>query len=185
MSLTVIISTLLIIIVVGLPSVVICRAARRVAPALTHPDHQSGFGGLLYAFVVGQVGVLLTAVWQASYMTSELFFMLKRETEIMLTGAMAVVPIYIGIILGAVLLWQIAFKRTASTVASSIVLLWLIGPGIAALQSWYFKMALTEASVIQIVGWCIFWTGYFALSSRVALTYATPRGKKIAAGEAK
>ena len=185
MSLTVIISAVLIVLVVGLPSIIICRAARRVAPALTHPNHKSGFGGLLYLFVVGQVGVLMTAVWQVSYMTSELFFMLKRESEIMMTGAMAVVPIYVGVLLGAYLLWQIAFRRTASTVASSIVLLWLIGPGVAAVQSWYFKMALTEASLVQIIGWCIFWTAYFALSPRVALTYATPRGKKIVAGEAK
>lgn len=181
MSTTYIVSAILIVLVVALPSWVLCRMAKSYPPALTHPVHESHFGGLLYVFVIGQVGMLLTAVWQTSYMTSELFFMPERQAHVMFAAAMAVVPTFLGVVLGAVILWQLVFKRTPKAVAVMLILLWLIGPGTAFLQSWFFQMPLTNLSLIQTIGWCVFWTLYFALSARVALLFGTPRGKRLVA----
>lgn len=178
-----ILSWVLLLVVVALPTWIICSWASKIAPALTDEKHKSGFGGALILFVAGQVAIFITALWQASYMTSELVHMLSRDAQSLKLGAMAVVPVWLTVILGAAILWQIAAKRTAATIGAVIVMLWVSGPGLTLLQSWYFKMELTELSMIQIFGWCIVWSVYLAISPRVALTYATPQGKKIVAGQ--
>lgn len=177
-----VLSWLLMVVVVALPTWIICKWAVNFPPALTREGKTSGFGGFLILFVAGQVAITITALWQACYLTSELLYMLNRDPASVKLGLMAVVPVWITFILGAVILWQIAAKRSAATIGSIIVMLWVAGPGLTFFQSWYFKMELTELSMIQIFGWCIIWSLYLALSPRVALTYATPQGKKIAAG---
>ncbi|MDO4936491.1 MAG: hypothetical protein Q4E62_01085 [Sutterellaceae bacterium] len=180
-----ILSWVLMVVVVALPTWIICAWASKIAPAMTHEKHKSGFGGALILFVAGQVAILITALWQASYMTSELVYMLTRDAQSIKLGAMAVLPVWLTVILCGVILWQIAAKRNAAAIGSIIVMLWISGPGLTLLQSWYFKMELTDLSMIQIFGWCIVWSIYLAISPRVALTYATPQGKKIVAGQTK
>ena len=124
----------------------------------------------------------LTLVWQTVYMTSELWFMLERNSQTMLAAFVAVVPGLVSICIGAWVIWQIAAKRSPNAVAFAVVGVWLMGPCAAMLQSWYFGLALTEMSLIQLFGWSIGWSLYFVLSPRVALTYGTPRGKRIAEG---
>ena len=100
----------------------------------------------------------------------------------MLAAFVAVVPGLVSICIGAWVIWQIAAKRSPNAVAFAVVGVWLMGPCAAMLQSWYFGLALTEMSLIQLFGWSIGWSLYFVLSPRVALTYGTPRGKRIAEG---
>lgn len=180
-----ILSWVLILVVVAVPTWIICAWAAKIPPALTHEKHKSGFGGALILFVAGEVALTVTALWQASYMTTELLYMLTRDAQAIKLGAMAVVPVWFTVILGCLILWQIAAKRTCAAIGSSILMLWVAGPGMTLLQSWYFKMQLTELSAIQIFGWCIVWSVYLAISPRVALTYATPQARKIMAGSTK
>ncbi len=171
--------TLLIIFIVGLPTWIIGSYARTKPPVLTSPSIKSGFGGLLWVFIIGQIAWFLRAVWETTFITSEFFFMLVRNAEMMVQASMAVLPTVLAIFLGAMTIYQIAVKRSPNAVGVTIVMLWVMGPGVAMLQSWFFKLALTEASMIQLFGWAVFWSFYFAVSPRVALTYGTPRGYRL------
>lgn len=168
--------------VVLIPTFFVGRYAQTRPPLLTSSRAKSGFGGVLWLFLAGQIGWLLTLVWQTVYMTSELWFMLERNSQTMLAAFVAVVPGLVSICIGAWVIWQIAAKRSPNAVAFAVVGVWLMGPCAAMLQSWYFGLALTEMSLIQLFGWSIGWSLYFVLSPRVALTYGTPRGKRIAEG---
>ena len=148
--------------VVLIPTFFVGRYAQTRPPLLTSSRAKSGFGGV--------------------YMTSELWFMLERNSQTMLAAFVAVVPGLVSICIGAWVIWQIAAKRSPNAVAFAVVGVWLMGPCAAMLQSWYFGLALTEMSLIQLFGWSIGWSLYFVLSPRVALTYGTPRGKRIAGG---
>lgn len=176
-----IVSLILMVVVVALPSWIVCVWARRTPAALTKIGETSGFGGAMILFVVGQVAFTVTALWQASYMTSELYFMMTREARSFWLSCMAVVPVWLTFVFGAATLWLTAVKRTFAAVVAIIVMLWLGGPCATMLQSWFFNMELTRFSQVQIFGWSILWTAYFGASRRVALTYATPLGRKIAA----
>lgn len=179
------ISTLIFALVVVLvPTWIIWKWARNVPPALTHPKHASGFGSFLILFLAGEVGMTLTAVWQAAYMTSEILHAGIPNAASAQLAAMALLPVWATALLHGLVIWQTAARRTASAVFWSVVMLWLAGPGVTGLQSWYFNTELTPASLVQVFGWTLLWTGYLALSRRVALTYATPFGKKLAAGQA-
>ena len=171
--------TAIIVFIVVLPTWIIGSYARTRPPVLTSPNIRSGFGGLLWLFVLGQTAWLLRAVWETTFISSEFFFMLVRSVEMMTQAAVAVLPTVLAILLGAMTIYQIAVQRTPAAVASTIVMLWIMGPGVAMFQSWFFKLALTQASMLQLFGWAIFWTVYFAASPRVALTYGTPRGRRL------
>ncbi len=180
-----ILSWILILVVILVPSWIVVKWAGNFPAALTHTDHKSGFGGLLILFAMGEVAIAVTALWQASYLTSELLFMMTREAQSLKLALMAALPVWATFLINVWILWRMSSKRTNAVVAGTIILLWVAGPGLTLLQSWYFGMQLTELSMIQIFGWCIFWTGYLAVSPRVALTYGTPLGRKIASGEKK
>ncbi len=168
--------------VVLIPTFVLGRFAQTKPPALRSDRHKSGFGGLMWLFLAGQVGWLLTLVWQTTYMTSELWFMLARSAQTMQAAFVAVVPGFVSIVIGVWVIWQLTARRTPNAAAFVLVGVWLMGPCVSMLQSWYFNLALTEASLAQLFGWSIFWSLYFALSPRTALTYGTPRGRRIAEG---
>lgn len=174
----------LIVVIVLVPTWIIGSYARTKPPVLTSPNIKSGFGGLLWIFILGQIAWFLRAVWETTFITSEFFFMLVRNAEMMVQAGVAVLPTVFAIILGALTIYQIATKRTPGAVASTIVMLWVMGPGVAMFQSWFFKLALTQASMLQLFGWALFWTVYLAASPRVALTYGTPRGRRLVAENA-
>ena len=153
--------------VVLIPTFFVGRYAQTRPPVLTSPRAKSGFGGVMWLFLAGQIGWLLTLVWQTAYMTSELWFMLARNSQTMQAAFVAVVPGLVSIIIGVWVIWQIAAKRSPNAVAFAVVGVWLMGPCVA---------------MLQLFGWSIGWSLYFALSPRVALTYGTPRGKRIAEG---
>lgn len=168
--------------VVLIPTFYVGRFAQTKPPVYTSERAKSGFGGPLWLFLAGQIGWVLTLVWQTAYMTSELWFMLARNAQTMQAAFVAVVPGLVSIVIGIWVIWQVASKRSPNALASAVIGVWLMGPCVAILQSWYFGLALTQASLVQLFGWSILWSIYFALSPRAALTYGTPRGKRIADG---
>lgn len=167
--------------VVLIPTYILGRCARSLPPALTSKAAPSGFGGFLWVFLAGQVGWVLTLVWQTAYMTSELWHMLARNAQTMQAAFVAVVPGIASILIGIVVIWQVVARRNPNAVAAAVVGVWLMGPCASMLQSWYFGLELTQMSMIQLFGWSILWSFYFALSPRVAFTYGTPRGRRMAA----
>ena len=171
----------LVIVVVAIPTWIIGSYAKTKPAALNSPRYKSGFGGMLWVFIVGQIAWFLRAVWETTFISSEFFFMLARNEEMMLQAAVAVLPTVLALFLGVCVIYQIAAKRTPNALGSAIVMLWVMGPGVAMFQSWFFKLALTQASLLQLFGWAIFWSNYFAASPRAALTYGTPRGRRLAA----
>lgn len=168
--------------VVLIPTYVVGRSAQSKPPALTSERVKSGFGGPMWVFLAGQIGWLLTLVWQTAYMSSELWFMLERNSQNMQAAFVAIVPGMISIVIGIWVIWQVVARRSPNALACAVIGVWLMGPCSAMLQSWYFGLALTEASLIQLFGWSMLWSLYFAISPRAALTYGTPRGKRIAQG---
>lgn len=168
--------------VVLIPTFIVGRAAQAKPAALTSDRVKSGFGGPMWIFLAGQIGWLLTLVWQTAYMSSELWFMLERNSQTMRAAFVAVVPGIVSILVGVWVIWRIVSNRTPNALAGAVVGIWVMGPCVAMLQSWYFGLALTQASLIELFGWSIFWSIYFALSPRAALTYGTPRGRRIAEG---
>lgn len=167
--------------VVLIPTCAVGRSAREVPPALTGERYASGFGGALWLFLAGQIAWLLTLVWQTAYMTSELWFMLERNPDTMKAAFVAVVPGAVSVLIGIWVIWQTAFRRTPAAAAYAVVGIWLMGPGASLLQSWYFGIELTPTSLAKLLGWSILWSLYFAVSPRAAMTYGTPRGKRLAA----
>ena len=60
--------------VVLIPTFFVGRYAQTRPPVLTSPRAKSGFGGVMWLFLAGQIGWLLTLVWQTAYMTVLLLF---------------------------------------------------------------------------------------------------------------
>ena len=106
--------------VVLIPTFFVGRYAQTRPPLLTSSRAKSGFGGVLWLFLAGQIGWLLTLVWQTVYMTSELWFMLERNSQTMLAAFVAVVPGLVSICIGAWVIWQIAAKRSPNAVAFAV-----------------------------------------------------------------
>lgn len=156
------------------------RQGRTVAPALSSATLPSGFGGWLLLFCAGTILQIIFAVWNAATMSADLYFLMRKSTESPAAAIMMIVPLLAAIIISCVLLVQLAFKRTPMTIGTAIVMIWLVGPGLVLLQTWYFHLALTTAGIVQYFVWPVVWTAYFAVSRRVALTYGTDRGRKLA-----
>ena len=178
----IIVGSLLMLVAVGVPTYIISRYAKRIAPALTREGVASDFGGLLYLFVAGEVGYLITSLWQAGRMAGDLYVLMSTSSGALAGAALAAVPSMLAVLLTAFLLWKIAVGRTPRAAAIAVILLWLSGPCVAAAQSWYMQMALDEWSMLRGFGWCLFWTIYLAAATRPALIYGTARGRSIAAG---
>ena len=69
----------LIVVIVLVPTWIIGCYARTKPPVITSPNIKSGFGGLLWIFILGQIAWFLRAVWETTFITSEFFFMLVRN----------------------------------------------------------------------------------------------------------
>lgn len=172
----------LVAVIIAVPTWLLVKFSRNFPPAITHPSLKSGVGGWLIVFLAGQVGWFMRGVWETFYLAGELYFVVEKAPSALTDAMVAVLPSFFALVFGAVILWQITVKRKPSAVAVTILLLWIMGPGVAMLQSWYFKATLTTFSLVEIFGWTIGWTLYLAVSRRVALTYGTPRGKRGAPG---
>ena len=92
--------------VVLIPTYVVGRSAKSKPPALTSERVKSGFGGPMWIFLAGQIGWLLTLVWQTAYMSSELWFMLERNSQTMQAAFVAIVPGMVSIVVGIWVIWQ-------------------------------------------------------------------------------
>ena len=69
----------LVIVVVAIPTWIIGSYAKTKPAALNSPRYKSGFGGMLWVFIVGQIAWFLRAVWETTFISSEFFFMLARN----------------------------------------------------------------------------------------------------------
>ncbi len=170
----------LLAVIITIPTVVLVKWSKSFPPALTHEKLASGVGGWLIVFLAGQVAWFLRGLWEACYLSGELVYVYQKSPGTLQSILVAVLPTVFALLFGAIVLWQIVAKRKPSAIATVIVLLWIMGPGVAVLQSWYFDSELTEFSLFQLFGWALGWTLYFAASRRVALTYGTPRGQNLA-----
>ena len=170
----------LLAVIVALPTWILVKWSRNFPPALRHPKLASGFGGWLIVFLAGQVAWFLRGVWETCYLSGELLYVYQKSPGTLLSILVAVLPTVLALILGAVVIYEILVKRRPSAIAVVIVSVWVMGPAVAGLQSWYFDGALTELSIFELFGWALIWTLYFAVSRRVALTYGTPRGQHLA-----
>ncbi len=167
-------------VIITVPTVVLVKWAKSFPPALKHEKLASGVGGWLIVFLAGQVAWFLRGLWEACYLSGELVYVYQKSPGTLQSILVAVLPTVFALIFGAIVLWQIVAKRAPSAIATVILLLWIMGPGVAMLQSWYFESELTEFSLFELFGWALGWTLYFAASRRVALTYGTPRGQNLA-----
>lgn len=183
---------LVLLALVAIPTVIIIRFAK-THPAvyarkkLSGPGERllygSGFGGLLDFLVAGQVAWFLRALWDVSHMAGDFYFVLSREPQMTLPALVALLPVLLSLALSAVMLWILAVRRNPNALAVAVVCLWLMGPAVAMLESWYFQAELTEASILQLFGWALFWSLYLVVSPRCAMTYGTRRGARIAGGK--
>ena len=64
----------LVIVVVAIPTWIIGSYAKTKPAALNSPRYKSGFGGMLWVFIVGQIAWFLRAVWETTFI-SRLFHM--------------------------------------------------------------------------------------------------------------
>lgn len=169
----------LLFLITAIPTWVLVRWSKNFASAYTHDKLPYGVGGWLILFLFGQVAWFLRGVWETCYLSGELLYVLQKSPGTLQSILVAVLPTFFALIFGAIVIYQIVVKRSASAIATTIVLIWIMGPGVAMLQSWYFDRALAEISLIELFGWAIVWSLYFAVSRRVALTYGTVRGKNL------
>lgn len=167
-------------VIIAIPTVVLVKWSRNFPAAVTHPKIASGVGGWLIIFLAGQVAWFLRGLWEACYLTGELVYVYHKSPGTLQSILVAVLPTVFALVFGAIILWQIVARRTPSAIVAVIILMWIMGPGVAMLQSWYFDGVLTEFSLFELFGWALAWTLYFAASRRVALTYGTPRGRSLA-----
>lgn len=165
--------------VVAVPTVILTKWSKNFPPAYKHAKLESGFGGWLILFLAGQVAWFLRGVWETCYLAGQFVYVYQKSPGTLLSILVAVLPTAAAVLLGGVVIWQVVVKRTPAAIATTIVLVWLMGPAAAMLQSWYFDGVLTEFSIFQLFGWALAWTLYFAVGRRVALTYGTPRGRLL------
>lgn len=170
---------LIIAVAVAIPSWILIVRARSVPGALQHPVYPSGVGGAICIFIVGQVAWFIRALWETCYMIPSIIVAVKDNPAVLMDACVAVLPTVLGLVFGALILWFIVQDRTRGKLAAVIVMLWLMGPGVSLLQSMYFHAELTLFSLVEILGWAIFWTVYFAVAPRAALTYGSVRGTRL------
>lgn len=89
-------------------------------------------------------------------------------------------PSFIQGLLGLALLVLLVAKRSSAALAGVIVLLWLMGPVAVLVESWYFHLSYSVLALLPMFLWTVAWTAYLVLSPRVALTYGTVRGHRLA-----
>lgn len=168
---------------VAIPSLIVIRYGRSVDPVHTHPEIKSGFGGAMCVFVFGQVAWFLRALWESTFVFEEALGALAQSSDLAVPTAVALLPTLAALVLCPWMLWELTHRRTPSALAFVVVSLWVLGPCVAMAQSWYFALELTPWSQLQLFGWAIAWTAYFAVSPRVALTYGTVRAARLLSGD--
>ena len=167
--------------VAALVARLIVRHAQGFAPVYRHERIASGVGGAMYVFIFGQALWFLRAILESSYVFRQVLTVVADTPEMATASLVVLAPTLLALILCPWMLWELARRRSPSVPAVAVVCLWVLGPCVAALQSWYFDAELTVLSQVQLFGWAFGWTAYFAWSPRVALTYGTARAKALLA----
>lgn len=171
---------LLVAVLVAVPTLFFVVLGRRFLPRLICSKTKSGFGGALVLFVLGQVAVTEYLFWQGYVVATSFPWSKYAEGLDRFAAYVTVGPSFIQALLGLALLVLLVTKRSSAALAGVIVLLWLMGPVAVLIESWYFQLAFSVSALLPMFLWAAFWTAYLVLSPRVALTYGTVRGHRLA-----
>ena len=171
---------LLVMVLVAGPTFFLTALGRRFLPRLICAKTKSGFGGALVLFVLGQVAVTEYLFWQGYVVATSFPWSEYAEGLDRFAAYVTVGPSFIQALLGLALLVLLVTKRSSAALAGVIVLLWLMGPVAVLIESWYFQLAFSVSALLPMFLWAAFWTAYLVLSPRVAFTYGTVRGHRLA-----
>jgi len=166
---------------VAVPTYVLWFFAKRVPSRYQCPGYRSGFGGWLVVFLAGQVAVMERLLLQAYSMGMGLSAMHIASAEQKMSVFVALAPLIGQLVMGVLLLYFLCARREAAAIAFVIILLWLMGPVTVLVSLWFFSLQMSSLGLLQIFGWAICWSVYLVISPRVALTYGTKRGSRLAA----
>lgn len=166
--------------VIAVPTLMLYRRGARVPPCLVSSRYRSGFGGPIVFFLMGEVAVVERLLWEGYQVTRAIPWHTIEGGVNQFAALVSVGPFFIQAALGCIMLATLIFCRRPVAVASCILFLWLMGPVAVLLTSWYFSLKAPVLGLVEIFGWSLIWTAYFVLSPRVALTYGTPRGERLA-----
>jgi len=162
--------------VIAVPTLILYRYGKRQPPKLQSEAYQSGFGGPMVFFLLVEVAFIERFLWLGYLATSSVNWETVGTGLDRFAVIIAVGPNWIQAALGIVMLAVLLKGRSPAALATTLILLWLMGPVAFLVQSWYFSLKAPAIGLFEIFAWTIFWTAYFVVSPRVALTYGTPRG---------
>lgn len=180
MSVQMILGIVLIAAAVAVPSFFLLLWAKTTEPRFESPRFKSGFGGWMIVFLVGQVAVIERLLYQGVLAAGSLSWAKIGLGENFFAAVVSVGPFFIQAALGIAMLFILITNRTPAALASAVILLWLMGPVAVLVENWYFSLVSSTLALTEIFIWAIGWTAYLAFSPRVALTYGTKRGSRIA-----
>ncbi len=166
--------------IIAVPTLMLYRRGARVPPRLMSTRYRSGFGGPMVFFLMGEVAVIERLLWEGYQVVRAIPWQSIEGGVNQFAAVVSVGPFFIQAALGMIMLATLIFCRRPVAVALCILLLWLMGPVAVLLTSWYFSLKSPVLGLVEIFGWSLIWTAYFVLSPRVALTYGTARGLRLA-----
>ncbi len=165
-----------IFLMIAVPTLMLYRFGKKVAPRLTSEAYQSGFGGPMVFFLLVEVAFIERFLWIGYLSVKAVNWETVGEGIDRFATIVAVGPTWIQAALGIAMLACLIKGRSPAALAATIILLWLMGPVAILVESWYFMLKAPAIGLLEIFAWSLFWTAYFVVSPRVALTYGTPRG---------
>ncbi len=165
--------------IIAVPTLMLYRQGKRTPPKLHSEAYQSGFGGPMVFFLLIEVAFIERLLWQGYLMVSTVNWETVGTGLDRFAVIVAVGPNWIQASLGILMLAILLKGRSPAALSATVILLWLMGPVAFLVESWYFSLKTPAIGLVEIFAWSIFWTAYFVLSPRVALTYGTARGLRL------
>lgn len=166
--------------IIAVPTLMLYRYGKRQPAKLRSEAYQSGFGGPMVFFLLVEVAFIERFLWQGYLTVSAVNWESVGTGLERFSVLVAVGPNWIQAALGILMLAILLKGRSPAALSATVILLWLMGPVAFLVESWYFSLKAPAIGLLEIFVWSIFWTAYFVYSPRVALTYATPRGVRLA-----
>ena len=166
LTIEMIIAVAILAVMVACPTLLVYKIAQRYPAAHPVPFFPEGVKGWLLLFVATVVLSIVVTLFNMSTLYSELL----REGSV---DYFLFMPHAVVLLLYFYLLWMITFKRNASVVKQTIVILWVVGPISIILLMGFFNMQFDLTNTIRSTFYALVWTAYFLFSKRVACTYGT------------
>ena len=170
---------------VALPTAALWLAGRERRAALLPGSPRSGFSRGLVVLTASLVFFFLYWVIVTAVDAAQASRFLRRSELPAWQVLSPMLPdlVFVGLF-GWVIL-RLALARTPRVPAETAALAWVLGPVAAVGSALLYGAAVNWWAVGAAGLYAIAVSVYLARSERVALTYGTPRGKRIAAGEEK